>query len=88
MPTCQARFETRSNAGVAHRVSGRAKHFPSCAELAQRVEIKLGEHLQGLRAFFRFAHDRQWVESNRAARIKLPKTSVCPTMPSTSERFV
>ncbi len=44
--------------------------------------------LERLRAFFRFAHDRQWVESNPATRIKLPKVSICPTMPLTSVEFV
>jgi integrase/recombinase XerD len=44
--------------------------------------------LERLRAFFRFAHDRQWVEVNPAARIKLPKVSVRPTMPLTHEEMV
>lgn len=44
--------------------------------------------LERLRAFFRFAHDRQWVESNAAALIKLPKVSICPTMPLTHEEMV
>jgi integrase/recombinase XerD len=39
--------------------------------------------LERLRAFFRFAHDRNWVESNPATRLKLPKFSICPTMPLT-----
>jgi integrase/recombinase XerD len=47
-----------------------------------------GKKLERLRAFFRFAHDRQWVESNPAAKIKLPKVSVCPTMPLTREGLV
>src|SRR5215472_2619347 len=47
-----------------------------------------GKKLERLRAFFRFAHDRQWVESNPAARIKLPKVSIRPTMPLTSEEMV
>ncbi len=44
--------------------------------------------LERLRAFFRFAHDRQWVESNPATRIKLPKVSIRPTMPLTRAEFV
>src|SRR5215472_593504 len=47
-----------------------------------------GKKLERLRAFFRFAHDRQWVESNPAAKIKLPKASVCPTMPLTSDQWL
>jgi hypothetical protein len=38
-----------------------------------------GKKLERLRAFFRFAHDRQWVESNPATRIKQPKFSIRPT---------
>src|SRR5260370_37407307 len=44
--------------------------------------------LERLRAFFRFAHDRQWVESNPATRIKLPRVSMRPTMPLTRDEFV
>jgi integrase/recombinase XerD len=44
--------------------------------------------LERLRAFFRFAHDRQWVEINPATRIKLPKVSIRPTMPLTRDEFV
>jgi integrase/recombinase XerD len=44
--------------------------------------------LERLRAFFRFAHERQWCESNPAAKIKLPKISVCPTMPLSREELV
>src|SRR5262249_2929205 len=47
-----------------------------------------GKKLERLRAFFRFAHDRQWVESNPAAKIKLPKASICPTMPLTPEQWL
>jgi site-specific recombinase XerD len=43
--------------------------------------------LERLRAFFRFAHDRQWVEANPAAKIKLPKATICPTMPLTPEQW-
>lgn len=47
-----------------------------------------GKKLERLRAFFRFAQDRQWVESNPAAKMKLPKTSICPTMPLTPEQWL
>src|SRR6266567_1852865 len=47
-----------------------------------------GKKLERLRAFFHFAHDRQWVESNPAARIKLPKVSIRPTMPLTHDEMV
>jgi site-specific recombinase XerD len=47
-----------------------------------------GKKLERLRAFFRFAHDRQWVESNPATRIKLPKVSMRPTMPLTHSEVV
>jgi site-specific recombinase XerD len=40
-----------------------------------------GKKLERLRAFFGFAHDRQCVESNPAAKMKSPKTNPCPTMP-------
>jgi site-specific recombinase XerD len=44
--------------------------------------------LERLRAFFRFAHDRQWVETNPATRIRLPKVSIRPTMPLTNDELV
>jgi len=47
-----------------------------------------GKKLERLRACFRFAHDRQWVESNPATRIKLPKVSIRPTMPLTHDEMV
>jgi site-specific recombinase XerD len=47
-----------------------------------------GKKLERLRAFFRFAQDRQWVESNPAAKMKLPKISVCPTMPLTTDQWL
>jgi site-specific recombinase XerD len=47
-----------------------------------------GKKLERLRAFFRFSHERQWVESNPATRIKLPKVSIRPTMPLTPEEMV
>ena len=39
--------------------------------------------LERLRSFFRFAYDRDWIESNPATRLKLPRVSLCPTMPLT-----
>jgi integrase/recombinase XerD len=47
-----------------------------------------GKKLERLRAFFRFAHERQWVENNPATRIKLPKVSIRPTMPLTHDEMV
>jgi hypothetical protein len=47
-----------------------------------------GKKLERLRAFFRFCFDRQWVETNPAAKIKLPKVSICPTMPLSHEEMV
>lgn len=44
--------------------------------------------LERLRAFFRFAHDRLWVESNPATRVKLPKVSIRPTMPLINEEMI
>ena len=44
--------------------------------------------LERLRAFFRFCFDRQFVESNPATKIKLPKVSVCSTMPLSHEEMV
>lgn len=48
----------------------------------------VSKKLERLRAFFRFCQDRQWVESNPATKIKLPKVSVCPTMPLTHEEMI
>ena len=47
-----------------------------------------GKKIERLRAFFHFAHDRQWVELNPAARIKPPRVSVRPTMPLTHDEMV
>lgn len=41
--------------------------------------------LERLRAFFRFAQERDWVAKNPAARLKAPKVTLCPTLPYTSE---
>jgi integrase/recombinase XerD len=40
-----------------------------------------GKKLERLRAFFRFAVDRQWVETNLATKIKMPEVADAPTMP-------
>jgi site-specific recombinase XerD len=47
-----------------------------------------GKKLERLRAFFRFAHDRQWVKNNPATRIKLPKITIRPTMALTHDEMV
>lgn len=44
--------------------------------------------IERLRAFFRFAHDRNWCDSNPAAKITLPKAKPCPTMPLTDSEWV
>ena len=52
---------------------------------SQRTASKKVERL---RALFSFALARKWVEENPAKAIKLPKVSICPTMPLTSEDMV
>jgi len=44
--------------------------------------------LERLRAFFRFAQDREWVVKNPAARLKAPKVTLCPTLPYTGEEML
>jgi integrase/recombinase XerD len=44
--------------------------------------------LERLRAFFRYAHERRWVESNPASLIKTPRVSTRPTMPLTRDEMV
>ncbi len=44
--------------------------------------------LERLRAFFRFAQDRKWVQENPASRLKSPKVLLCPTMPYSREEVV
>lgn len=44
--------------------------------------------LERLRAFFRFAFDRKWVDANHAAKVKLPKIPASPTMPLTREELL
>lgn len=52
---------------------------------SQRTASKKVERL---RALFGFALARKWVEENPAKEIKLPKVSICPTMPLTHEEMV
>ena len=44
--------------------------------------------LERLRAFFRFAQNRKWVQENPASALKSPKVSLCPTMPYSREEVV
>jgi len=44
--------------------------------------------VERLRALFAFALARKWIAENPARDIKLPKISVCPTMPLTHEDMV
>ncbi len=37
--------------------------------------------LERLRAFFRFAQNRNWIGDNPATALKAPKVTVCPTLP-------
>jgi site-specific recombinase XerD len=52
---------------------------------SQRTASKKVERL---RAFFTFCVDRGWCETNPATKIKLPKVSICPTMPLTPADMV
>ena len=52
---------------------------------SQRTASKKVERL---RALFSFAVARKWVAENPAKEIKLPKVSICPTMPLTHEEMV
>jgi site-specific recombinase XerD len=44
--------------------------------------------LERLRAFFRFAQNRKWVQENPASKLKSPKVSLCPTMPYSREEVM
>lgn len=44
--------------------------------------------LERLRAFFRFAGRRKWVESNPAAELEPPQVTIRPTMPFTAEEMM
>jgi integrase/recombinase XerD len=52
---------------------------------SQRTASKKVERL---RALFSFALARKWVEENPVKAIKLPKVSICPTMPLTHDEMV
>ena len=47
-----------------------------------------GEKLERLRAFFRYAHERRWVENNPASLLKASRVSIRPTMPFTRDEMV
>ena len=47
-----------------------------------------GKKLERLRAFFRYAHERRWVENNPASLLKAPRVSIRPTMPLTRDEMV
>lgn len=44
--------------------------------------------LERLRAFFRFAQKRKWVQENPASDLKAPRVTLCPTMPYTPEEML
>ncbi|HKW35870.1 MAG TPA: hypothetical protein VJN92_22890 [Candidatus Acidoferrum sp.] len=46
------------------------------------------KNLERLKAFFRFARKRNWVENNPAKLLRPPKVPVCPTMPLTRAETV
>jgi integrase len=43
--------------------------------------------LEYLRAFFRFAHESQWIDDNPARKLESPKVKQAPTMPFTPEQM-
>jgi integrase/recombinase XerD len=47
-----------------------------------------GKKLERLRAFFHYAHQRRWVESNPATLLKAPRSSIRPTMPLKRDEMV
>jgi integrase/recombinase XerD len=47
-----------------------------------------GKKLERLRAFFRFAQQREWVPKNPASELKAPRVTVCPTMPYTRDEMM
>lgn len=54
-----------------------------------RDSLRTGvKKLERLRAFFRFAHERKWVEENFTAKIKSPKITLATTMPLLREELV
>lgn len=44
--------------------------------------------LERLRAFFRFAQERDWVTKNPASHLRAPKVTLCPTMPYTRDEMM
>jgi integrase/recombinase XerD len=44
--------------------------------------------LERLRAFFRFAQNRKWMQENPANGLKSPKVTLCPTLPYTREEVM
>jgi hypothetical protein len=43
--------------------------------------------LERMRAFFRFAVQRDWIQRNPASELKAPKVTLCPTLPFRSEEM-
>lgn len=50
--------------------------------------LSSAKKLERLRAFFRFAQKRKWMEENPASDLKAPKVSLRPTMPFTQDEMV
>jgi integrase len=46
------------------------------------------KNLERLKAFFRFARERNWIETNPAKLLRPPKVVVCPTMPLTRGEMI
>jgi integrase/recombinase XerD len=44
--------------------------------------------LESLRTFFRFCHDRNWIDSNPASKLKMPKNVEPPVEPFPREEFI
>lgn len=44
--------------------------------------------LERLRAFLRFAVDREWITKNPATKMKSPRVTLCPTLPYTREEML
>jgi integrase/recombinase XerD len=44
--------------------------------------------LESLRTFFRFCHDRNWISSNPATKLKMPKNEEPPVEPFTKEQVM
>jgi integrase/recombinase XerD len=50
--------------------------------------LAASKKIERLRSFFRFAVDRDWVKSNPASKMKLPKVPDAPTSPLTPEQML